>query len=331
MTDVSIAIPYAPYHEAVVHRATASAQAQTVSCDVIVYEDADGLGAGHARNQLMARVNTPFVVFLDADDWIEPTFVERCIEAYERHHCARYIFTDWLEEDAVKQAPDCPWTGGTWHCVTTFLPTAWARSVGGFDETLPGAEDSAFYLSLCYKGMCGARLALPLFHYGKEGKRARAFVSSPQYGMIRERISAKFRGLTMACCGNGDGATPMNEKQPGDVLAQALWLGNRTEHGRVSGRMYPRTGNGKELWIDPRDAQVSPHLWRVVEREYVPAPVMSAYRSVQSLAQALADMQPSMPEIPRGAPADHAHIATRHAPNFERVLRAGYEAGLLAS
>lgn len=330
-TDVTIAIPYGSYHEAVVHRAIASAESQTWPCKVLTYADSAGQGAGYARNRLLAQVETPFVVFLDADDWIEPEFVERCAQEFERRGCTRYIYTDWLEETTAKQAPDCPWTGGTWHCITTLLPVEWARSVGGFDETLPGAEDSAFYLSLCYDGMCGGRLAEPLFHYGKEGQRGRAFIRRADHHAIKDRISAKFEGKAMACCGgDGDGATPMNEKQPDDVLAQALWLGNRTERGRVSGRMYPRTGNGKTVWIDARDAEAAPHLWRIVERAPIAPPRIPAANGVQSLAEALAAMARPAPEVPHGARTDDAQPTARHAPDYTRVLRAGYESGLLS-
>ena len=75
MGDVSIVIPVATYHKDLAARALASVQVQTAPCIPIVIQDTEGRGAGWARNQGLAQVQTPYVVFLDADDEITPTFV----------------------------------------------------------------------------------------------------------------------------------------------------------------------------------------------------------------------------------------------------------------
>jgi glycosyltransferase involved in cell wall biosynthesis len=67
-------------------------QAQTVDCAIETLVDYGGRGAGWARNRLLERVSTPFVVFLDADDYIEPNFVERCLAVWQP---GRYVYTDW--------------------------------------------------------------------------------------------------------------------------------------------------------------------------------------------------------------------------------------------
>lgn len=75
----------------------------------------------------------------------------------------------------------------------------------------------------------------------------------------------------MACGGCGGETdvidnTPNGEQFEGAVLAQALWGGNQSQRGRITGRQYPRTGNGKRLWVDPRDIDAAPHLFaRIVE------------------------------------------------------------------
>jgi hypothetical protein len=75
--------------------------------------------------------------------------------------------------------------------------------------------------------------------------------------------------MTMGCCGEL-GPTPLRPptlKQEGDVLVKCQWAGNKTFHGRVSGRDYPYNGNGKLAWIDPRDQQASPDLFPLVKIE----------------------------------------------------------------
>lgn len=77
----------------------------------------------------------------------------------------------------------------------------------------------------------------------------------------------------MACCGDPTPAPvgPDNEPQPGDVLAQALWGGNRKEVGRVTRRIYPATSFPKTLYANADDVAAVPHLFRRVETP-VPAP-----------------------------------------------------------
>lgn len=85
----------------------------------------------------------------------------------------------------------------------------------------------------------------------------------------------------MGCCG-GDNRVipPVGERQPEDVLAMALWMGNRSEFGRVTGRHYPRISLPRTAWVDPRDVAQSPELWSVVEQPKVDAP-----QGITSLAQ----------------------------------------------
>lgn len=276
MTSVSVITAVGPYHLDKIEAVRATVAAQTVPCHHILVVDRDGHGAGWARNVGLARVTTPLAVFLDADDWLEPSFVERCLSIYDG---TAYVYTDWWQTDELMRAPDCPWVNRTWHCITTLLPTAWARQVDGFDETLPGGEDTEFFLKLISSGFCGKRLPEPLFHYGAGGRRAAAFVHGPQFKATLDEFTRRYGGKRMACGDCGDVPNTdivVGERQSGDILAQAIWGGNRRERGAVSGRMYPRVGNGAQLWVDPRDADYSPHLWRRVATALpVPVPVMA--------------------------------------------------------
>lgn len=48
--------------------------------DIIQYYSQKNRGLGAARNVGLARANTPYVTFLDSDDWLMPTFVENVIK-----------------------------------------------------------------------------------------------------------------------------------------------------------------------------------------------------------------------------------------------------------
>lgn len=68
----------------------------------------------------------------------------------------------------------------------------------------------------------------------------------------------------MGCCGDNtqNPITPGNEPQEGYILVQAQWHGNRVQRGFASGQLYPRTSYPYLMYIDPRDADVSPTLWK---------------------------------------------------------------------
>lgn len=272
MPDATFVVPVAPYHEALLERTLASVQAQTVAAAIVVVRDTQRRGAGWARNEGLKQVTTPFVSFLDADDEVLPQFVERTRAAWQ---WGRYVYTDWLDEGVPYRAPKCPWINGSRNVITTLLRTDDARAVGGFDEALHGMEDTHFYLKLLSAGVCGVHVEKPLFRYSKDGQRSKVFYNTPAYHAAIQRFNAEFGSRPMAECGGCGGSPyampeianlPVGDAQPGDVLAEALWAGNRAERGRITGRLYPRVSAGKRLYMAPQDIDAAPHLFaRIVE------------------------------------------------------------------
>jgi hypothetical protein len=271
VADVTVIIPIGPGHEDIAKRAASSCHAQSLPVEVIEIHDPDRRGPGWARNRGLEQVTTEWVIFLDADDWIEPRAVEmmaRAAALYPGH----YIYSDWYELDKPKDAPDTgrAWCNRTWHAVTALVPTAWARRVGGFDESLSGGEDTDFYMKLDRAMLCGARLPEPLLHYTPDGARGHAFVHGPDYDDIMNLFSERYGGQ-MGCCGKpaSSNPEPSGERRDGDVLAIASWGGNRRVIG-VTGRDYGRTGNYKRLWVDPRDCNIGRNLFIPVEEATPP-------------------------------------------------------------
>lgn len=302
MTDLTFIIPIGLAHQNLAQRALDSVAAQTVKCDVAALVDTERVGPGVLRNRMLRDVQTDFVAFLDADDWIEPTFAAETLAAYQQIGGNRYIFTDWYDNRGEVVQTPClngangypvsvpdrkPYCGGTWHVLTTLIPTAWARDVGGFDEGLPGFEDSDFFLKLCASGRCGHHLGRALFHYAPNGGRALAFLQHPDHEAIKIAVMQRYGGR-MGCCGDNSGpAVPVGAKQDGDVLAMALWRGNRGEVGRVTRRVYPRISFPRTAWVDPRDVAQSPMLWKLVEQpQPAPQPPVIASGGLQMIAQA---------------------------------------------
>lgn len=261
-------------------------EAQTIPCSHVIVIDRDRQGAGWARNRGLERVETPFVSFLDSDDELEPQFAEHLLAAWQP---GKFVYCDWLDGDTPYSAPPCPWMPNTRNVITTLLSTDDVRAAGGFDETLDGLEDTAFYLNLLKRGVCGTKVPLPLFRYHKEGQRSAAYYGSPGFHATMRRFNETYRSIQMAenCggCGSGNsgpiGGLPysvdpdgvIGNAQPGDVIALARWGGNQRKYGPISGRLYERAGNGKRMWVSPDDVRAAPDWWERVEQPRPAAPI----------------------------------------------------------
>jgi GT2 family glycosyltransferase len=136
-------------------------------------------GPSAARNRGIAAATTPFVVVLDGDDRLLPTFIERTaalMEADDDYVAA----SGWLKTFGVLDSVIRP-TGGdaaafVSHncCPATCMirASAWKRC-GGYDETMrSGFEDWDFFLSMLGCGdaddACNAKIGIvpePLIEY----------------------------------------------------------------------------------------------------------------------------------------------------------------------
>jgi glycosyl transferase family 2 len=333
MTDkvASIIIPVAPEHVGVVGHALASAQAQTLPCEVLVIADDERRGAGWARNRGIEQARTDFVVFLDADDILMPNFVERCWALHLQ--TGRYVYTDWVDQHGkLYTAPECAWVADAWHAVTAFIPTAWARQVHGFDETLRlGGEDSEFFVHLCTEGHCGTRLPETLFVYtNTPDGRSKRWHASPERTAYNQMIEERYirKGKTaMGCC--TEPATPLgllDAAAPNKVLARPKWGGNRRERGQVTGTVYEAADRSVVVEVDPRDAKARPDLWEILPPpapvvQPVQAPVLSNLPptpTLQTLARRSLQIPPEPP--PPVIPPPPAQVAPA-LPDFDRIAR----------
>jgi len=256
MPDITIIIPIGPYHAEQAERAILSAQQQTLPCVVDAIHDPNGYGPGWARNTGIDRAQTPWLLFLDADDWLEPEAAQIFMfnaKLYPKDH---YIYSNWwVGEDRFMQAPDpCrAWRGGTLNNLTSLVPTEWAFKVGGFDQSLGGGEDTDFFLKLISQGCCGVHVDLPLVHYTPEGRRSVEYRNSDEYHRVHELLRERYSG-NMGCCDDRKvNQMTSNEKQANDILVVPEWGGNSPFHGRATRRNYGRQGNGNPFWCDPRD------------------------------------------------------------------------------
>lgn len=105
---VTVCIPTHPGRDAMLARAVASVEAQTVTpAAVMVCDDADGDGAAVTRNRALFATTTEWVAFLDSDDELYPHHLEALLEcAAETGADLVYPWFDLVELGAVRNDRD---------------------------------------------------------------------------------------------------------------------------------------------------------------------------------------------------------------------------------
>lgn len=124
-------------------RALPSATDQTRKFDqLVIHHEPDG-SLMSCRNAAATEVTSEYLVFLDADDELHPTFADAIDEAIEAHVTATPVargFTPAVAYTAGRRRPPGRiWPrqnlhDGNWLVIGTVVPTAAFRAVGGFHD-----------------------------------------------------------------------------------------------------------------------------------------------------------------------------------------------------
>lgn len=176
--------------------AIVSAQNQTVPCDIIVVNDGspdnaskiakiygvkvidkENGGLSSARNAGIKEATTEWILTLDSDDKIHPTFVEKCLQKAEETGCD--IVGTWQQEfgdrNGMYRFIDNPtfemfMASNRINCCSLYRKKMW-EDVGGYDEEMKsGYEDWYFNLKSAKRGNVIRIVPEPLFFYRKHGR-----------------------------------------------------------------------------------------------------------------------------------------------------------------
>jgi glycosyltransferase involved in cell wall biosynthesis len=128
-------------------------------------------GVSAARNLGIKLTTAPYLLLLDADDWLDPTYFEKAGARLDAEQglafvsCAQRAFgaLDYVWKPHAADLIDHV-SRGPLHISTMFRRTLW-EAVGGFQEGLPADEEMDFWTSALALGFRGEVLDEPLLNY----------------------------------------------------------------------------------------------------------------------------------------------------------------------
>jgi glycogen synthase len=184
--------------------------------DVVLDELADRYGAklvtqpnaglGAARNFGISQASGRYVLPLDADDRLAPTFVERCVDILEEHPDLAYATTwsAYIRPNGQPYGEGVGWAPfGNWsHLVrlnnvagtcTAVIRRRFFDQGFGYSDELTSYEDWFLYRELHEAGHYGVVLPERLFEYRVRPESMLRKVGAPSMGTIFEEMNAHVR------------------------------------------------------------------------------------------------------------------------------------------
>ncbi len=310
---VSVIIPVGPGHVTLLREALDSVEGQTFRFwECIVINDtgeaipesikkaypwvkwvgnfaAWSLGAGKARNAGIENAKAPFIAFLDADDILEPTFLDDMLKGYYTG-AGEYVYSDWysITKDGYQEVNETPefdqsdvFQRTSIHAVNILIPRDYLLHVGMFDESMQAWEDVDLFMKLAAAGICGRRVAKPLFTYRyATGKRRETGEQSKgaMLAILQERYGDYIKGVKM-CAGCDGVSAPLNTFVSYGGFMEMAQSGNNADmieaiyHGATApieligpatGQNYGRRQNGEIFLVWRADLDSDPEMFQPI-------------------------------------------------------------------
>lgn len=237
------------------------------------YKNEGNTGAGASRNVGANNSRAPFVVFLDADDWLHPDALETMLFYWEQSnsiiytdHFGKAILTKkeaeglgnrlishnektgvalflhgWLPFNCLSAQSQPNQDMYHWCVITTLIPKVWHDEIGGFDEIMESWEDWDYFIRMAKLGKCFYRVAEPLFVY-------RYYTGRRREGGLRDRqklikyMQDKYEGLTNMPCKSCGQSTNVPNPRPSEIKSSERIMTSSDEEFVLTLYLHPNRG-----------------------------------------------------------------------------------------
>ena len=135
-------------------------------------------GPSKARNVGVKSSTGEYILPLDSDDLMHPSYVEECLKIIKQNKNYSPVYCDTIHEGQMKGVEKRPeWSkerlvNGPFIVNCSMFSREAFDSINGYDEELKGWEDYDMWLRMMQKGYVGKRIPKPLFvyfHHESEG------------------------------------------------------------------------------------------------------------------------------------------------------------------
>ena len=138
----------------------------------IRFHHTDNHGVSAARNYGIRHTDGEFIVALDADDKLAPTYLERCVSEFLARPEAKIVYTDWKFFGVTHRTPHPQYTGyksllvnNVIYCSAMFRRRDY-EAAGGYDENIPfGFEDWDLWIRILDEDSIVIKVPAQLFYY----------------------------------------------------------------------------------------------------------------------------------------------------------------------
>jgi glycosyltransferase involved in cell wall biosynthesis/GT2 family glycosyltransferase len=163
-------------------------------------------GLAAARNAGIEAARGEWVLPLDADDLLAPTYIERTLDAAHRCEADRPALVTTLVGVFQEYPPTRIWVSlglerdllgvlNVCSPCTALIRRSALEEVGGYDQWLTSYEDWDLYCTLAERGFSSVVVPEPLFLYRQREGSMRREVGEPREHRYRTYIQAKHPGL----------------------------------------------------------------------------------------------------------------------------------------
>lgn len=268
----------------------------------VIHQPNRGLPA--ARNAGARGATTEYLVFLDADDWIEPAFCARLHQAIGAEDAAGRgadVSHAYCQERMVERGKGV-WRVPDWdpalmmitnlHPVTALVRRDRFEQVGGFNEAMTsGYEDWDLWLRFVDRGWRGVRVREPLFVWRRHSDRTMITGAAGRHAALFRTLVEQHPRLYAA--------------HAPELLARMSALLRRCEMNWLDEDGEPINLREMERQREMYESMAAVRLHRALHRgiDVLPRPLAGLARGVLVGLKRLRAPRPAAPPAPRPGPA----------------------------